>query len=101
MAGMPTPPKKRPGRPKTDKVQFNASIGPSFADAIRDYSIHEGRKIGDTIERMVSVYSGSPKHLLDRIKKLRKTELTDADKSALREMQDQIAYLLFAQTSEL
>jgi len=91
------PPKKRPGRPRTDKVQFNASIGPSFADAIRDYSVHEGRKIGDVIERMVSVYSGSPKHLLDRMKKLRKADLTENDKVALREMQDQLAYLLFAQ----
>jgi len=93
-----TPPRKGPGRPKTDKVQFNASIGPSFADAIREYSTHEGRKIGDTIERMVSVYAGSPKHLLDRIKKLRKSDLTDHDKAVLREIQEQIAYLLFAQT---
>jgi len=93
---MASNPPKRPGRPKTHKVQFNASIGPSFADAIRDYSIHEGRKIGDVIERMVSVYSGSPKHLLERMKKLRKAELTEFDKVALREIQDQITYLLFS-----
>lgn len=93
---MATNPSKRPGRPKMHKVQFNASIGPSFADAIRDYSIHEGRKIGDTLERMVSVYSGSPKHLLERLKKLRKAELTEFDKAALREIQDQITYLLFS-----
>lgn len=93
--GQPTPPRRR-GRPSTDKVQFNASIGPSFADAIRDYSVTEGRKLGDTVERMVSVYGGSPKHLLERLNKLRKTELSEQDKAALREMQDKIAFLLFA-----
>lgn len=78
-----------------DKVQFNASISSSFAEAIRDYSILEGRKIGDTVERMVSVYKGSPRHLLERLKRLKKNELTDQDKMFLREMQETLAFLLF------
>ena len=78
-----------------DKVQFNASISASFAEAIRDYSILEGRKIGDTVERMVSVYKGSPRHLLGRLKRIKKNELTDQDKMFLREMQEAIAFLLF------
>jgi hypothetical protein len=78
-----------------DKVQFNASISSSFAEAIRDYSIMEGRKIGDTVERMVSVYKGSPRHLLERLKRLKKQELTDQDRMFLREMQEAIAFLLF------
>lgn len=80
-----------------DKVQFNASIAASFAEAIRDYSLLEGRKIGDTVERMVSVYKGTPRHLLDRLKRLKKSELTDQDKIFLREMQETIAFLLFTE----
>lgn len=80
-----------------DKVQFNASISLSFAEAIRDYSVLEGRKIGDTVERMVSVYKGAPRHLLDRLKRLKKSELTDQDKIFLREMQEAIAFLLFTE----
>jgi hypothetical protein len=80
-----------------DKVQFNASIGEAFAEAIREFSTHEGRKIGDTVERMVSVYRGSPKHLLERLKKLRKSQLTDQDKAFLKEIQEQISFLLFSQ----
>jgi hypothetical protein len=78
-----------------DKVQFNASISASFAEAIRDYSVLEGRKIGDTVERMVSVYKGSPRHLLERLKRLKKNEITPQDRVFLLEMQELIAFLLF------
>lgn len=97
LSPIPAPKSRKPGRPPTDKVQFNVSVSPGHADAIRDFSLHEGRKISDTVERMVAVYQGAPKHLLERLNKLRKGDLSDHDKAALREMQDRIAFLLFAE----
>lgn len=96
MASTNPGPAKR-GRPPTDKVQFNTSVSPSCADAVRGFSVTEGRKIGDTVERMAMVYAGNPTFLLERMKRLRKSDLTEQDKAALREMQDQISFLLFAQ----
>lgn len=80
--------------PARNKVQVNVSIDPHYLDLLDTLSNTEGRKKGETVERMLEVYKGSPRHLLDRLRRLNKHELSDLDKAALRDIQDLAAFLL-------
>lgn len=79
-----------------DKVQLNVSLEAKVAQRIRQLSTSEGRKIGDMIERILQSYAGEPSQLLDRLRRFKKSELSSTDRTALREMADYIAWLLYA-----
>ncbi len=81
---------------QSSKTQLNVSVGPQYADLVRDIASREGRKLWEVVERMISVYNGSPSDLLDRLKRFNRQSLTAQDKAALREIQDYAAFMLMA-----